>query len=100
MLYCLYHIENVNASFGPESKLIMLVCIITNPSQMLGVLSTIASNDTHWIRKRKPKRKRYVCHGPKASQLQCTNAPLQTTVSKMHENYAHHFWNTSQKMKL
>ena len=46
---------NAIASLGPEAKFAMVVCITTGPSQtqMLGVLSIIESNDTHWIRKRK-----------------------------------------------
>ena len=29
----------------------MLVCVIASQLQTLGVLSTIETNDTHWIRK-------------------------------------------------
>ena len=44
-------------SLGP-AKLSMVVCVITSPwqTQSLGVLSTIGTSDTHWIRKRKHKR--------------------------------------------
>ena len=54
MLFYLYHIAHANANLGPETKLEILVCVIKfHQTQTLGVFSTIETNDTHWIRKRK-----------------------------------------------
>ena len=62
MRYPLQHCK-CDCKFGPEAKFAMVVCVTASPlqTQMLGVLSIIDSNDTHWIR----KRKRLVCGGPK-----------------------------------
>ena len=64
-LLCIPHCK-LKRKFGSRSQTCNVSLHHCNPSQiqMLGVLSTIETNDTHWTGKRKCKRKGLVCSDP------------------------------------